>query len=72
MTTLRSMVEQAANPTNFLADAAAMPLRAQGAALRSRAVSDLIQRAVDAGREALAQLRHHLVGNCGKAPCAGC
>ena len=72
MTVLRSMIEQAVNPTNILADAAAMSLRAQGTALRSRAVSDLLRHIADAGRDALLQVRNQLVGNCGKAPCAGC
>ncbi len=72
MMTLNSMVQAAGNPTSILNNAAAMSLRAQGTALRSRAVSDLLLRVVDAGRDGLLRLRYHLVGNCGKAPCTGC
>ena len=72
MMVFRSMIEQAVNPTNILADAAAMSLRAQGTALRSRAVSNLLRHIVDAGRGGLLQIRNHLIGNCGKAPCTGC
>ncbi len=72
MTTFRTLARHMADPANILTDAAAMPLRAHGTALRSRAVSDLLRYMLDAGRTALVQLRCHLVGDRGKASCAGC
>lgn len=72
MTTLRFMAARTANPANFLAEAAAMSLRARGTALRSQAIAHLAERAVDAARGVLVQFRHLLAGGCGKAPCAGC